>query len=544
MPLRRLAGAAGGRVGGPRSLTGTQVVLNLIVASLLLLSPVPLAAQQESGWRIQPEKINIQVGEERPLQLLDDQMQELRDAKWAVDLPALADITERDGRMVVQAKAPGVVRVSAQRNGEMRFREITIWPLGQPLPLGTTRWGTHDFGRDLRDLAAVPTGDGPELFNLEQSAETTTYLRAFSSDGIQLWSWLVPEKTKHVDLVCGDWTGGALISANHANSFTLYTVGKDGKVRWQHTLAGIRKAHSIDLQHTVYILSQSPDGTVTKITGFDEITGDQKFELPLPASSERLIHVKGARTTAFCRADSTGAPIRTIASRLFVNIDGLAYVAFTQNEWTLDGGKCTPGAEMDRGNLTSSRHERILLWQIHPDGTYRSTAVEESKSTQPLGDLVSVGSPTGEIIPDGQGGVLLSVHWSHNAILRDAHDSDEYVYRLDENGAVLYKLLLPPYLGRRHDEMVLGEENRGFATRGGVLVAFDVLKGTEIWRWDSGTPEIEVFAALANGGCTVQTPAALVEVDAGGQAKELAKGKAMMDWHGNMYVTPLGPGQQ
>jgi hypothetical protein len=230
---------------------------------------------------------------------------------------------------------------------------------------------------------------------------------------------------------------------------------------------------------------------------------------------------------------------------LFVNIDGLAYLAFTQNEWTLDGGKCTPGAEMDRGDLTFSRHERILLWQIHPDGTHRSTVVEELKTTQPLGDPSSVGSPTGAIIPDGLGGVLLSVRWSHNAILRDDHSSaDEYVYRLDENGAVVYKLPLPGYQGRRHDEMVLGEENRGFATRGGVLVAFDVPRGTEIWRWDSGTPEIEVFAALANGGCTVQTPAALVEVDAHGQAKELAKGKAMMDWHGNMYIKPLGPGQQ
>jgi hypothetical protein len=121
-------------------------------------------------------------------------------------------------------------------------------------------------------------------------------------------------------------------------------------------------------------------------------------------------------------------------------------------------------------------------------------------------------------------------------------------YRLDESGAVVYKLPLPGYRGQRHDEMVLGEESRGFATRGGVLVAFSVPRGTEprgteIWRWDSGTQEIEVFAALANGGCTVQMPAALVEVDGSGQAKELAKGKAMMEWHGNTYVKPIGPGQ-
>jgi outer membrane protein assembly factor BamB len=122
-------------------------------------------------------------------------------------------------------------------------------------------------------------------------------------------------------------------------------------------------------------------------------------------------------------------------------------------------------------------------------------------------------------------------------VLEDVHGlPDEMIYRVDEGGEVAYKLPLPKYAGPLHDEMVLGERELGFATRGGFLIAFNVKTGKEIWTWDSYTPGIEVFAALANGGCMVQTPTALVEVDSATESKEIAKGKAMMDWRGQMYI--------
>jgi len=76
-------------------------------------------AAQETGWRIAPNRINIQVGADRWLQLLDDSAQELFGAIWSVDDPEKADIREEDGRAVLHAKLPGVVRVSAARGGEI-----------------------------------------------------------------------------------------------------------------------------------------------------------------------------------------------------------------------------------------------------------------------------------------------------------------------------------------------------------------------------------------------------------------------------------------
>jgi len=138
-----------------------------------------------------------------------------------VEDPNLAEIREEDGRAILRAKAAGTVRVIAIRAGENRFSEIRIWPADQPMPPGTTTCGTHPIGRELGDISAAPVPGAPNIFSLEQNKEGRTYLRAVESDGMQTWTWLMPETTKDVELVCGDWLGGALISANRSDSFTL-----------------------------------------------------------------------------------------------------------------------------------------------------------------------------------------------------------------------------------------------------------------------------------------------------------------------------------
>jgi outer membrane protein assembly factor BamB len=496
-----------------------------------------VSGQDDRGWSISPTKINIQLGEDRPLQLLDANAKELHGAIWSIDKPNLAEIREENSGIVVHPKAVGTVRVSAALSGEMRFQDVTIWSPVRPLPEGLTRWSMESIGRDIGDLPAVPTGDGPSTFSLEQNP-TGTYLRASSSAGIQVWTWRMPENVHDVDLVCGDWLGGALISANRADSYTLYAVGKNGKLRWRRTLAGTRKGHAYSLDHLVHVLSQSPDGTVSSVTGIDEVTGAQRFQLMLPTSHIRQVNVRKDGMRAVCVSAPLTGPLRTLASRLFVNIDGFAYVAFTQNEWTLSTAECISGAIVDRKLVNFEHHDKVVLWQIHPDGTYRSTVVEEVKNTRSLGEPVSAISPTGGLIPDGLGGELLSIRWTHNWILEDVTETpDQFVYRIDEEGQVVYKFPLPPHDNSLHDDMVLGESDLGFATRGGTLVAFDVRTGKERWAWDSTLREISVFAALANGGCIVKTPTGLVQVEEGGKTKSIAHGDAFLGWDGQMYRT-------
>ena len=51
----------------------------LILSSILFLSG-QAARANDLLWRISPERINIQVGDDRPLQLLDDSAQEVHGA--------------------------------------------------------------------------------------------------------------------------------------------------------------------------------------------------------------------------------------------------------------------------------------------------------------------------------------------------------------------------------------------------------------------------------------------------------------------------------
>jgi hypothetical protein len=234
------------------------------VVGFVTLFPFRLIAQDGSNWRISPEKINIQVGQDRRLQLLDDSAQELHETVWSIDDFTLAEVREADGRAVLHAKGIGIVRVSATVGDQTKSSEIRIWPEAEPLPPGTTNWAVHPIGREIGDLPAVPTGDGPHMYSLEQTANGSSYLRADADDGIQVWAWLMPEKTADVELVCGDWLGGALVSANRADSFTIYAVAKDGQVRWQETIPGLRKGHTLQ-SRLVYLLSQSADGTASRV---------------------------------------------------------------------------------------------------------------------------------------------------------------------------------------------------------------------------------------------------------------------------------------
>ncbi len=518
-----------------RRLAVLLIPVLVAICTCIFVSSSRLEAQDDAGWRISPEKINLQQGEERQFQVLNEFAEELLGATWSVDDPAKADVREEDGRAVVLAKAEGTVRVYATLNGEKKFREIKIWTNLHGMPPGTTRWGTHSIGRDLGDISAVPTPEGPSIFSLEQTANGNTYLRGVRSDGIQIWDWLMPEKTRDAELVCGDWLGGALISANRGDSFTLYTVGNDGKLRWQVTLAGIRKGHAYNREHVMNVISQSQDGLITKINGIDQETGGQKFELTLPASHETQTSVRQSGAQMQCEITPSTHVKPSLASHLFVNIDDFAYVAFTQSESTMTAPVCQVGALIPASEVNVTREETVLLWQIHPDGTFRSTVVETSKTSSPLSSPVIVTAPTGAIIPDGLGGVLLSMRKAVATPPSQAKTStDEFVYRIDEAGGFLYKMLLPKYTGKLNDEMVLGEENVGFATRGGILVAFHVEDGKEMWRWTS-PQEVEVFAALANGHCMVQTPTAVLEVENATTAKKYMDGKVMMDWQGNIY---------
>jgi outer membrane protein assembly factor BamB len=482
----------------------------------------PVFGQDDTGWHISPVQINILTDEARPLQLLDDSHHELKGATWVLDNPELATLVEEGGREVLHPKKAGTVRVIAVRDGESRTREITIWP-GPKLPMGTIMWGLKPFGLSQSQLPAAPGGGGPDLFVLSQDSGAI-YLQGLSADGIQLSSWTFPESTRKVEMICTDDLGGAIIAAQHQDSYTIYVVGKDGKLRWRHTFAGIRVGYALNYEGLLHLLNQAPDHKSSTLTVWDEAAGTEKFTLTLPESHENELNVQSSGGKLLCvPGRSISNLLESKTSGLFVNTDGDAYLAFTLFNWTVSAKKCPAGSVMDSHNVSFSENDKTVLWRVHPDGSYKETVVEQTqRANLPEGTPLPVASPTGAIIPDGFGGVLLSMRWMQSEVLHNIPvRGDQFVYRITQDGEVAYKFPLPKFAGPLHDAMVLGELDTGFATRGGVLIAFDVKDGNETWHWDSGASEIEVFAATAGGGCAVRTPRGVIQVEKDGTTKEL-----------------------
>ena len=94
---------------------------------------------------------------------------------------------------------------------------------------------------------------------------------------------------------------------------------------------------------------------------------------------------------------------------------------------------------------------------------------------------------------------------------------------------------MPKYSGALHDEIVIGSDELGFATRGGTLIAFNVHNGKDLWRWDSQLKKISSSPIWQEAIALVQTPTAALKVESSTKARVLIQGKVMVGWNGQVY---------
>lgn len=502
---------------------------------LILSVSLPAATQQNSEWYISPIRINIQIGDQQPLQVLDGRTREVKASSWSGDRPELAEIKQESGHATLSAKAAGVVHVIALVETRALTQEIKIWSVPPGMRLAV-HWVVPSTGRELGAVQASPTADGPDLFTLDQNAKGT-YVRAFTKHGLQLWTWLVPQSDGSIELLCADNMGGAVVTATHADFYTFYLVGKDGKLSWHHKFEGVRKGYAFNTSNLVHLLNQSIDGTSATLSAWDGSTGTEKFELKLPPSYQHEVNVRAFGDAFTCTPDrSVSHPLRTDTSGLIVNTDGDLYAVFTVKHWTISMDKCSAGTVVDVRKAYFSRDDQLILWRVHPDGSPRISIVDVARQSRlSLTTPINIASPTGDIFPDGLGGVLFSMRSitgpPGTATGKRQEQCDEFIYRFTAGGELAYKFPLPRYAGKLHDEMILGENDLGFATRGGTLVAFDVPDGKEVWRWESGMSEVKVNMSTAGGGCLVDTPEGVVWVEDGIERQVVAP-------HGSEMYTP------
>lgn len=358
---------------------GSRSVSAPLIFLLALAAPLPFAAQENSGWHISPTLINLQLGEEQPLQLLNARGNELPSSDWSVDSPELAEIKVESGHAVLYPKAEGMVHVVASLDGTAFSAQIKIWPAAPGMRIAGPHWAVPSIGHELAVLQAAPTFDGPDLFTLDRN-DRGIYVRAFTNRGLQMWIWILPESAGDVELVCSENMGGAIVTVTRSDSYTLYVVGNDGKLRWRHQFEGVRKGFALNAGNLVHLLNQTVDGTSATVIGLDGSTGIEKFKLKTPASYQQEVNVRRSGDKIFCAPGrSVSQALQTDTSGLFVNTDGDAYAAFTQKHWTEGTDNCKAGSIVDAQKVYFSRDDQLVLWQIQSDGSHRDSIVDASK---------------------------------------------------------------------------------------------------------------------------------------------------------------------
>jgi len=143
---------------------------------------------------ISPVTVNLVVGEARLFGAFSLDPHTLSskvitsEVEWSLSDESIVTLTPGAEPSVV-AKSPGSTVLHARLGSEMADTTITVVSKG-PLPPGTLLWSVpqiQDFVTK-QIVQAVPTSSGPDLYSIEENSQNVGLIRAFTSDGRQLWS--------------------------------------------------------------------------------------------------------------------------------------------------------------------------------------------------------------------------------------------------------------------------------------------------------------------------------------------------------------------
>ena len=137
---------------------------------------------------VSPAKVNMLLGESHAFCVFDIEGRDLTtSAEWTLGSSGVAVLQAGPVPEVV-SKSTGSVTLSARIGGRIAEAEINVLTGDQMTP-GTVKWSAAQIPgfRTNKMVQAVPSARGPDMYVTERNEKGETLLRAFLSDGRQLW---------------------------------------------------------------------------------------------------------------------------------------------------------------------------------------------------------------------------------------------------------------------------------------------------------------------------------------------------------------------
>jgi len=144
---------------------------------------------------ISPAAVNMLVGESHYFTVFNiDGRTITQNTGWTVDNPNIISVGKGD-ELVVTAIAPGRAVLRAFIDTRAAEAVITVHG-GKNLPDGTILWSAPQIpGYEVKQISReAPTAGGPFMYSVARNADGDQLMRAFSSDGRQLWMRKMPRE--------------------------------------------------------------------------------------------------------------------------------------------------------------------------------------------------------------------------------------------------------------------------------------------------------------------------------------------------------------
>jgi outer membrane protein assembly factor BamB len=480
-----------------------------LVLALIFCLYRPVFSQATAGdWTIAPLVQNMLTLESTRLQILDSDWRELSGASWSVSDETLANIApdERNkNTAVLQAMAAGQVTVTATLKGVTHSITVNIWNEHFP-PDHRAQWDYIAFGKRINEVTSFRTSEEQPRSYLATHAGSIAVVHAVDDSGLQLWRWIIPESDGNAgQLLCADNNGGVLVRLQRAHDYVIYHLSAKGALQWTYFGRDKLQSHAFAADDTLYLIEATPDRLQVRLVAVEGTQGKEKFSHSVPQSMVDQMNISIQRLSFFCSPGLRARSPATVKfSRLLVNTDGHAYLAFVMLRGELEALNCSPETMYQAAQVRRRYDSSLFLWQISPQGIVISTLVQHDQVEIALSnDWPPSLEPAGDLIPDNEGGVLLAVRQYLRTPFTSPPRFHDYIYRITSEGKLAYKFALPGEL-RMEDGMALNDENRAFITVGSLVICFDSLSGSEVWRYDAQTRNVNIIFAAEDGGVVVQ----------------------------------------
>jgi hypothetical protein len=531
-----LSGAGGVLCNGaPASVTGSNfsctVLLNVVSNSISVTgvdlagnsatmnTAVTVSMQSPTSLQISPGPVTVTVGNSQSFTVIDQNGVRRPDASWSVSNMSVGTMAS-DGSGTFTAAAVGQETLTATVSGVSAQTTITVIS-GAPLSFGMTIWSAPAVaGYTTKQMVqAVPSVNGPDVYAIDTDSSGDVLVRAFMSDGEQVWQNLMTNALA-IDPISGaigefatigDNAGGLLfISApgpsDAPDSFNYIRDlnAQTGQQVWQFSPTKVFYAGgaiggevpievAVGLDGKIFIVESShvtDSSPSAKLDIIDGNSGALSNSISLPVTSETSLNDD-------CQPNSFTATVLGNYGPPAIGTDGSAYILISSAQWSFDW--CS-------GNSTNTAPLQLL--SIHPDG---STQYQTLDTGQNINGSQEPNMPyPQEAIPDGRGGILAS--WT-GPIIPGLPGQPNQAGKLEiadigTSGTVqsTFPSINIYNLGDLHhnDHLVLGPNDTAFITDGIIVQEFNSLTMQQGWTYSSTGGDLSFQGATTDGGASIE----------------------------------------